>query len=53
MTVKDKNAYNNSMDVRRKQRLCYRVVFLLLTGLVAVSAHVISAVGRFLVKSET
>jgi len=35
---------NNSMDVRAKQRLCYRVVFLTQTGLVAVSPHVISTV---------
>ena len=32
------------MDVRAKQRLCYRVVRLTQTGLVAVSPHVISAV---------
>jgi len=32
------------MDVRAKQRLCYRGVFLLSAGLVAVSPHVNSAV---------
>jgi len=35
---------NNSMDVRAKQRLCYRVVFLPFTCVVAVSPHVNSAV---------
>jgi len=37
-------ASNKSLDVRRKQRLCYQQVFLTQTGLVAVSAHVTSAV---------
>ena len=32
------------MDVRAKQRLCYRVVRLTQTGVVAVSPHVISSV---------
>jgi len=40
---------NNSMDVRAKQRLCYRVVRQTQTGLVAVSPHVISTVRRFVV----
>ncbi len=40
------------MDVRAKQRLCYHVVRLTLAGLVAVSPHVISAVGRLSVKSD-
>ena len=35
---------NNSMDVRAKQRLSYRVVRQTLAGLVAVSPHVISSV---------
>jgi hypothetical protein len=37
------------MDVRAKQLLCLGVVRQTQTGLVAVSPHVISAVGRFLV----
>jgi hypothetical protein len=40
------------MDVRAKQRLCYQRRPLLLAGLVAVSPHVISAVSRFVVKSD-
>ena len=35
---------NKSMDVRRKQLLCYRVVFETLACVIAVSAHVISIV---------
>ena len=40
-------ASNNSMDVRAKQRLCYRVVLFPLTCVVVVSPHVISTVSRF------
>ena len=41
---------NNSMDVRAKQRLCYRVVFLPFACVLAVSPHVISAVICLVVK---
>ena len=40
------------MDVRAKQRLCLGVVRYFSAGLAAVSPHVISAVGRFLVKPK-
>ena len=40
------------MDVRAKQRLSFGVVRLTQAGLAAVSPHVISAVGRLLVKSN-
>ncbi len=42
--MKIKAQHNNSMDVRAKQRLSFRVVFLPLTVLVAVSARVNAAV---------
>jgi len=45
-----KSASNNSMDVRAKQRLSYRVVFLPFACVAAVSPHVISIVICFLVK---
>jgi hypothetical protein len=45
--VKAEAKPNKSLDVRAKQRLCYRVVFLTQTGLVAVSPHVNSIVRRF------
>lgn len=45
-------ASNTSLDVRRKQRLCYQQVFLHSAGLVAVSAHVTSTVVRFLVITD-
>ncbi len=40
------------MDVRRKQRLCYRVVLFPFACVVAVSAHVNSAVVRFVFVEE-
>ena len=40
------------MDVRQKQRLSYRVVLLPLACAVAVSAHVISIVGRFVASTN-
>ncbi len=40
------------MDVRAKQRLSYRVALFYFTLRVSVSPHVISIVGRFLVKSN-
>jgi hypothetical protein len=47
----NKHASNNSMDVRRKQRLCLPRRPLLFTSSRAVSAHVISAVKRFFEKT--
>jgi hypothetical protein len=41
---KGKNAPNKSMDVRRKQRLSYHVVLLLLACVLPVPAHVNAAV---------
>ncbi len=35
------------LEVRRKQRLCYRVAWFLSACEVAVSAHINSAIGRF------
>jgi len=46
--AKDDDTPNNSMDVRAKQRLSYRVVRLTRSCVAAVSPHVISAVSRFL-----
>jgi hypothetical protein len=45
-SVEPNAASNKSLDVRRKQRLSYRVDLLLSAGLAAVSAHVTSAVGH-------
>ncbi len=44
------HAANKSLDVRAKQRLCYRGVFLPLTCVVAVSPHVISTVRQLPLK---
>ncbi len=40
------------LDVRAKQRLCYRVAWFLLACVDSVSPHVNSAVGRFLLKPK-
>ncbi|MDQ3373704.1 MAG: hypothetical protein M3521_07445, partial [Acidobacteriota bacterium] len=41
-----KAEHNKSMDVRAKQRLCYRVIRQILADLAAVSPHLNSIVGR-------
>jgi hypothetical protein len=41
------------MDVRRKQRLCYHVVFLPFACVLAVSAHVISSIRLFPDKNKS
>jgi len=45
------DAANNSMDVRAKQRLSFRVVWFLSACVYSVSPHVISAVRHFVFKN--
>ena len=42
--AKDEDKHNKSLDVRAKQRLCYHVVFLIRSCVLAVSPHVNSIV---------
>ena len=47
-----KTRHNKSLDVRAKQRLCYRVDLFPLTCVQPVSPHVNSVVSRFLISNR-
>ena len=50
--MKNNAPSNNSMDVRAKQKLCLNVARQTQTCVAAVSPHVISSVGRFIVEVQ-
>ncbi|HLM62075.1 MAG TPA: hypothetical protein VK308_14810 [Pyrinomonadaceae bacterium] len=51
--MENNGTHNKSMDVRAKQRLSYHAALFPLACVWLVSPHVISIVGRFLLKQET